>query len=78
MQKLRVDMSANLRRLRLEHRYTQDQLVAKLHLLEVPVTRAVYSRYETGELNIPVRTLVALHTLYRCSYDAFFDGLQLS
>ena len=34
MQKLRVDMNmgANLRRLRLEHRYTQDQLVAKLHL----------------------------------------------
>ena len=40
MQKLRVDMNmgANLRRLRLEHRYTQDQLVAKLHLLEVPDT----------------------------------------
>ena len=80
MQKLRVDMNmgANLRRLRLEHRYTQDQLVAKLHLLEVPVTRAVCSRYETGERNIPVRTFVALHILYRCSYDAFFDGLQLS
>ena len=72
MQKLRVDMNmgANLRRLRLEHRYTQDQLVAKLHLLEVPVTRAVYSRYETGERNIPVRTFVALHILYRRGCDA--------
>ena len=56
--------------LRLEHRYTQDPLVAGLHLLEVPVTRAVYSRYETGELNIPVRTLVALHILYRRGCDA--------
>ena len=72
MQKLRVDMNmgANLRRLRLEHRYTQDPLVAKLHLLEVPVTRAVYSRYETGERNIPVRTFVALHILYRRGCDA--------
>ena len=50
MQKLRVDMNmgANLRRLRLEHRYTQDQLVAKLHLLEVPVTRAVCSGTKPG------------------------------
>ena len=75
MQKLRVDMNmgANLRRLRLEHRYTQDQLVAKLHLLEVPVTRAVYSRYETGELNIPVRTLVALQNLNRGRNDSYHD-----
>ncbi len=41
-----------------------------LHLLEVPVTRAVCSRYETGERNIPVRTFVALHILYRRGCDA--------
>lgn len=43
-----MNMGANLRRLRLEHRYTQDPLVAGLHLLEVPVTRAVCSGTKPG------------------------------
>ena len=40
-------------------------------------TRGLYSRYETGELNIPIRLLVALHQIYHCSYDCFFEGLTL-
>ena len=68
MQKLKVDMDigSNLRKLRKEHGYTQDQLTARISRYGVDITRAYYSRYETGELNIPVQVLVALHQLYGC------------
>lgn len=72
-----MNMGSNLRLLRKKHKYTQDCLVARLGILGVSTTRSLYSRYETGELNIPVRLLVALHMIYGCSYDAFFEGLEL-
>lgn len=72
------NLGNNLRRLRKLHRFTQDQLVAKLNILGIQVTRSLYSRYETGELNIPVRVIIALHIIYNCSYDAFFEGLTLT
>jgi len=79
MQKLKVDMDmgSNLRKLRVQHQYTQDRLVARLGILDVSISRATYSRCETGELNIPIRVLVALRTIYACSYDDFFEGLSL-
>lgn len=64
MQKIRTDMDMgnNSRRIRLENGFTQDRLVARLNLMGINnITRAIYSRYETGELNVPVSVLVALH-----------------
>ena len=80
MEKLKADqnMGSNLRSLRKTNGFTQDQLVARLGILGVSTTRSLYSRYETGELNIPIRVLVALHEIYHCSYDAFFEGLSVS
>ena len=79
MQKLKVDMKIgnNLRSLRKEHGYTQDQLIAQMARYGVDVTRSYYSRFETGELNMPIQVLVALHQVYNCSYDQFFNGLFL-
>lgn len=74
MDKLRQDVSigGNLRTLRKAHSFTQDRLVAKMQLLGSDTTRAIYSRYETGELNIKISDLRYLHEIYKCSYDAFF------
>ncbi len=79
MQKLKNNRSFgnNLRLLRIKHCYKQDQIVAKLGLLDIGITRSTYSRYETGELNIPVYVLVALQQIYQCSYNDFFEGLNL-
>lgn len=78
MQKIKVDMNIgeNLRTLRNENNLKQDDIVAKLSNYEILITRSTYSRYETGELNVPVSVLVALHKIYGCSYDAFFKGLD--
>ncbi|WP_409969978.1 helix-turn-helix transcriptional regulator [Bengtsoniella intestinalis] len=74
MDKLRQDTSigGNLRALRKAHGYTQERLVAKLQLLGSDTTRPIYSRYETGELNIKISDLRHLQVIYQCSYDAFF------
>jgi len=79
MQKVKVDMNIgnNLRTLRKANNMEQDELVARLSKYEILITRSTYSRYETGELNVPVSIIVALHKLYGCSYDAFFEGLDL-
>jgi len=79
MQRLKVDMNIgnNMRILRKTYKFTQDQIIAKLGILGISLTRSTYSRFETGELNVPVSVLVALHKIYRCSYDDFFKDLDL-
>lgn len=79
MQKLKVDVNIgnNMRKLRNAHDFKQDQIVAKLSNFGIDLSRSTYSRFETGELNVPVSVIVALHKIYKCSYDAFFEGLDL-
>ena len=78
MHKLRPDMDigGNIRNLRKKQGLTQDQVVAKLQLLGIEVSRSVYSRYEINRLNIKVSELVALKKIFNCQYDDFFVGLE--
>lgn len=75
MQKLKntFDFGANLRVLRKKHDFTQERLTAQLNLRGIDIDRSKYSRYETGELNVPIEVIMALHDIYRCSYDDFFS-----
>lgn len=68
---------ANLRQLRLEHGYTQEQLVAKLQLLNQNISRSIYAPMECGSYNIRISELIALKEIYNVSYDAFFEGLKI-
>ena len=45
---------ANLRQLRLEHGYTQEQLFAKLQLLNQNISRSTYAQMECGSSNIRI------------------------
>jgi len=77
MQKLRQDFSIgeNLRSLRKRAGLTQDQTAAKLQLYGSATTRSLYSRYETGELNISISDLKALKEIFKCEYRDFFEDL---
>lgn len=77
-QKLRTDlqMGGNLRRLRLEHHYSQEGLCAVLQQRSCDIGRSTYAKYENGELNIKVSVIIALRKLYNCAYDEFFAGLE--
>lgn len=69
-------MGMNLRRLRLQHKFSQERLCAKLQICGCDIGRTTYAKYESGELNIRASALIALHKIYRCSYDEFFAGLD--
>lgn len=78
-QKLRHDrnMGGNLKKMRLEHKISQEKLCAELQRLGCDIGRTTYEKYETGELNIRISALIALKQIYDCSYDDFFEGLEL-
>ncbi len=68
-------MGYNLRRLRDAHGISQEKLCAELQRRGCDVGRTTYAKYESGELNIRVSVLIELRKIYKCSYDAFFEGL---
>lgn len=78
-QKLRRDrnMGVNLRRLRKQAGLSQEKICAELQRRGCDIGRTTYEKYESGELNIRVSVLIALHKFYQCPYDEFFAGLDL-
>ena len=77
-QKIRCDMNMgdNLRRLRLDHKISQEKLCAELQRRGCDIGRSTYAKYEAGELNIKASVLVELRRIYDCSYEEFFAGID--
>ena len=77
-QKIRRDrnMGDNLRKLRLEKKISQEKLCAELQRRGCDIGSTTYAKYESGELNIRASVLIELRKIYKCSYDAFFEGLE--
>jgi transcriptional regulator with XRE-family HTH domain len=77
-QKIRRDrnMGDNLRRLRSDSGLSQEKLCAELQRRGCDIGRTTYAKYESGELNIRASVLIELRKIYRCSYEAFFEGLD--
>lgn len=78
-QKIRRDrnMGDNLRKLRLAHSISQEKLCAKLQCRGCDIGRTTYAKYESGELNIRASVIIELKKIYNCSYDDFFEGLDV-
>lgn len=78
-QKLRRDrfMGKNLKKLRLAHGWSQEKLCAELQRRNCDIGRTTYEKYEYGQLNIRISVLVELRDIYGCTYDDFFDGLEI-
>lgn len=77
-QKIRRDrnMGDNLRRLRKAAGLSQEKLCAELQRRGCDIGRTTYAKYEAGELNIRASVIITLRKIYRCNYDAFFEGLD--
>ncbi len=78
-QKLRRDRNIgdNLRKLRFDNNFSQEKLCAELQLYGCDIGRSTYAKYEAGELNIKISVILALKEIYNCSFDDFFDGLEI-
>ncbi len=79
-QKIRRDrnMGDNLRKLRHEHDISQEKLCAELQRHGCDIGRSTYAKYEAGELNIRASVIIELKKIYKCTYDDFFDGLDIN
>ncbi len=79
MQKIRPDMDIghNIRKLRIENHMTQEEVIARLQLLGVDISRSTYAKLECGLMNIKVSELVGLRNIFSCRFDDFFEGLEL-
>ena len=70
-------MGDNLRKLRLAHGLSQEKVCAKLQLRGCDIGRTTYQKYENGELNIKISVIIELRKIYKCTYDDFFEGLDV-
>lgn len=70
-------MGDNLRKLRLKHDISQEKLCAQLQRCGCDIGRSTYAKYEAGELNIRASVIIELKKIYNCSYDDFFEGLDV-
>lgn len=74
MQKIRpnLDIGKNIQALRYQKRLTQDQVVAKLNLMGISISKSTYAKLETNRMNIKVSELVALAKIFNTDFNAFF------
>ena len=79
-QKIRRDrnMGDNLRRLRTDKGISQEKLCAELQRRGCDIGRTTYAKYESGELNIRASVIIELRKIYNCTFDDFFEGLDIS
>ena len=79
-QKIRRDrnMGDNLRRLRSDAGLSQEKLCAELQRRGCDIGRTTYAKYEAGELNIRASVIIELRKIYNCTFDDFFEGLDIS
>ena len=79
MQKMLQDLSIgkNIRSIRKEHGLTQSQLVAQMQTYGSTLTDTALAKIEGGYRNIRVSDLVILKTIFKVSYDRFFDELSV-
>ena len=78
-QKLKQDIQIGetIRSLRMERKLTQDQVVSKLQLMDLDITRSIYSQIEGGTYSIRISVLAGLARIFQVDYNTFFRDVHL-
>ncbi|HWR21864.1 MAG TPA: helix-turn-helix transcriptional regulator [Feifaniaceae bacterium] len=71
-----MDIKDNVKRLREKSGMSQAVVAAKLQTMDIKMSRSWFSAIELGKRNVPVRVLVGLKIIFKCSYEDFFAGLD--
>lgn len=77
MQKIRpdLDIGRNIQQVRYLNGFTQDQVIARLNLMGIPISKSTYAKLETNRMNIKVSELLALVQIFHCDVGEFFKNL---
>ena len=76
--KSKYNVGKNIKILRNECNLTQEQVVCKMQLLGIQLSRSYYSQIEMGIANIKVEELLALCIIFDCQISDFFKGMELN
>ena len=78
MQKIRpdLDFGKNIQAIRRSKNMTQDETIAKLQLMGLPISKSTYAKIETNRMNIKISELVGLKIIFGVSFEDFFKDLQ--
>lgn len=74
--KSNITLGHNLRKLRKEKKITQEQMVARMQLLGINISRSIYSQIECGTYNIKVTELAALKEILDVDYNTLFQSIS--
>ena len=55
---------------------TQDETIAKLQLMGLPISKSTYAKIETNRMNIKISELVGLKIIFGVSFEDFFKDLE--
>lgn len=79
IQKIRMDMSigSNIQKRRYQCKLKQDQVIAKMNLMGIPISKSSYAKIETNRMNIKVSELVALAKILDCEVGDFFQRFKI-
>ncbi len=73
-----ISIGKNLQMLRKQAGFTQEQVSAKLELMDLPMTPDIFAKIEQGRYSVKISVLLALKQIYHVgTFDAFFEGLSL-
>ena len=83
MQKIRPDMDIgkNIQAIRYKNNMTQDQVVAKLNLMGISITKSTYAKLETNRMNSKASELqnsfipISMLSFPACYSSTFPDSL---
>ena len=79
MQKIRLgmDIGKNIQRLSNDPKMTQDQVVAKMNVMGLNISKSTYAKLETNRMNIRESELIALKIIFNAEFNDFFEDLIL-
>lgn len=66
----------NIRRLRMNKGWSQEQLSAKLQVSGCDITRSALAKIEAGQRHIYSDEIYLLRDIFGCAYDELFKEIQ--
>ena len=73
-----LNIGSTIQKLRIEKNFTQEQIVAKMQVMNIEISRGTYAKLETNRRNIKLSELVALTVILDVDFNTLFADITES
>lgn len=73
-----IQIGRTIRKLRIERKMTQNEIVAKLQLMNISITRSIFSQIENGTYSIRISVLAGLTKILEVDYNTLFRDINIT